>query len=52
MNYDEIKHQNLIKEEGKELVAIRDNDYNKVEQYLKAGGSEWKYKVGVLFYKV
>ena len=26
-----------IKEEGKELVAIRDNDYNKVEQYLKSG---------------
>lgn len=37
VNYDEIKHQNLIKEEGKELVAIRDNDYNKVEQYLKSG---------------
>lgn len=37
VNYDEIKHQNLIKEEGKELVAIRDNDYNKVEQYLKNG---------------
>ena len=27
----------IIKEEGKELVAIRDNDYNKVEQYLKSG---------------
>lgn len=37
VNYDEIKHQNLIKEEGKELVANRDNDYNKVEQYLKSG---------------
>ena len=52
MNYDEIKHQNLIKEEGKELVAIRDNDYNKVEQYLKNGWDRMKIQVGVLFYKV
>ena len=30
VNYDEVEHQNLIKKEGNELVAIRDNDYNKV----------------------
>lgn len=37
VNYDEVQHQDLIKEEGKELVAIRDNDYDKVEEYLKSG---------------
>ena len=37
VNYDEVQYQNLIKKEGKELVAIRDNDYSKVEEYLKNG---------------
>lgn len=37
VNYDEIQHQELIKEEGKELVAIRDNEYDKVKEYLKNG---------------
>ena len=37
INYDDVQHQNLIKKEGKELVAIRDNDYNKVEEYLRNG---------------
>ena len=37
VNYDDVQHQELIKKEGKELVAIRDNDYNKVEEYLKNG---------------
>ena len=37
VNYDEVQHQNLIKKEGKELVAIRDNNYSQVEEYLKNG---------------
>lgn len=37
VNYDEIQNQELIQEEGKELVAIRDNDYDQVEEYLKNG---------------
>ena len=37
VNHDEIQHQELIQEEGKELVAIRDNDYDQVEKYLKNG---------------
>ena len=37
VNYDEVQHQNLIKKEGKELIAIRDNNYSQVEEYLKSG---------------
>lgn len=37
VNYDEIQRQEQIKEEGEELIAIKDYDYNKVEQYLNNG---------------
>lgn len=37
VNYDDVQHQNLIKKEGKELVAIRDNNYNQIKEYLKNG---------------
>lgn len=49
MNYDEIKHQNLIKKERerKRVSYSRDNDYNKVEQYLKSGWDPNEDKVGV-----
>ena len=35
VNYDEIQRQEQIKEEGEELIAIKDYDYNKVEQYYR-----------------
>ena len=37
VNYDDIQRQEQIKEEGEELVAIKDYDYSKVEQYLNNG---------------
>ena len=37
IHYDEIERQELIQEEGKELVAIMDYDYNKVKEYLDSG---------------
>ena len=37
VNYDEIQRQEQIKEEREELIAIKDYDYNKVEQYLNNG---------------
>ena len=37
VNYDEVQRQEEIKEEGEELIAIKDYDYNKVEQYLHNG---------------
>lgn len=37
VNYDEVQRQEEIKEEGEELVAIKDYDYNKVKQYLDNG---------------
>ena len=37
VNYDEVQRQELIKKEGEELIAIKDYDYNKVEQYLNNG---------------
>ena len=37
VNYDEIQRQEQIKEEGEELIAIKDYDYDKVEQYLNNG---------------
>ena len=37
VNYDEIQRQEQIKEEGEELIAIKDYDYSKVEQYLNNG---------------
>ena len=37
VNYDEVQRQEQIKEEGEELIAIKDYDYNKVEQYLHNG---------------
>ena len=37
VNYDEVQRQEKIKEEGEELIAIKDYDYNKVEQYLHNG---------------
>ena len=37
VNYDEVQRQEEIKEEGIELIAIKEYDYNKVEQYLKNG---------------
>ena len=37
VNYDEVQRQEQIKEEGEELIAIKDYDYNKVEQYLNNG---------------
>ena len=36
-HYDEIEKQKLVQEEGKELVAIMDYDYNKVKEYLDSG---------------
>ena len=37
VNYDEVQRQEEIKEEGEELIAIKDYNYNKVEQYLHNG---------------
>ena len=37
VNYDEIQKKEQIKEEGEELIAVKEYDYNKVEQYLKNG---------------
>ena len=37
VNYDKIQKQEQIKEEGEELIAIKDYNYNKVEQYLNNG---------------
>lgn len=37
VSYEDVQHQKLIEKEGKELVAIRDNNYNQVEEYLKNG---------------
>ena len=37
VNYDEVQRNEQIKEEGEELIAIKDYDYNKVEQYLNNG---------------
>lgn len=37
VNYDEIQRQEQTKEEGEELIAIKDYDYNKVEKYLNNG---------------
>ena len=37
VNYDEVQRQELIKKEGEELIAIKDYNYNKVEQYLNNG---------------
>jgi len=37
MHYDEIQHQELVKEEGKELVAIRENNIHAVREYLENG---------------
>ena len=37
VNYDEVQRQEQIREEGKELVAIKDYDYEQVEQYLDEG---------------
>ena len=37
VNYEDVQHQKLIDKEGKELVVIRDNNYNQVKEYLKNG---------------
>ena len=37
VNNDDIQKQKEIKEEGKELMAIKDYDYDKVRQYLNDG---------------
>ena len=42
VNYDEVQRQEEIKEEGEELIAIKDYDYNKVEQYLHNGWNPLK----------
>lgn len=36
-HYEEIEHQKRIQEEGKELVAIQDNDQEVVRKYLENG---------------
>lgn len=37
VNYDEVQRKEEIKEEGEELIAIKDYDYTEVEKYLTNG---------------